>query len=124
MDEFRIYNYVLTPTEVKNLYSMKDGLKVVSKDQKVVLTSLKPKQKIQLAANLLTHMFTPPSTTLKNGKDELKKLDVTAKAKYKTNNAKVATVSNTGKITTIGKGKAVITVTYGKYSQKISLVVK
>ena len=124
MDEFRIYNYALTPTQVKTLYNMRDGLEVVTNDKKVVLTSLKQKQSVQLTTNLLTHMFTSPSTPLQNGKEELKKLNVSAKATYKSNNAKVATVSNTGKISTVGKGKATITVTYGKYSKSISIVVK
>lgn len=124
MDEFRIYNYALTPTQVKTLYNMKDGLEIVSTDKKVVLTSLKNKQNVQLKTNLLTHLFILPSTTLTNGKDELKRLDVTTKATYKSNNAKVVTISNTGKLTATGKGKAVITVAYGRYSQKVDVVVK
>jgi len=124
MDEFRIYNYSLTPTQVKTLFNMRDGLEVVSADKKVVLTSLKPKQNVQLTTNLLTQMFTSPSTQLPNGKDELKRLDVTVQATYKSNNAKVATISNTGKLTSGEKGKAVVTVTYGKYSKNISIEVK
>jgi len=124
MDEFRIYNYSLTPTQVKTLYNMRDGLEVVSTVKNVDLNSLKPKQNVQLATSLLTHMYTSPNSTLPNGKDELKRLAVTAQAIYKTNNAKVATISKTGKLTAVGKGKAVVTVTYGKYSKDISIVVK
>ncbi len=124
MDEFRIYNYALTPTQVKTLSTMRDGIEVVTNNKNVVLSSLKQKQSIQLTTNLLTHMFTPPGSNLQNGKEELKKLDVSAKAKYNSSNAKVATVSNTGKITTVGKGKATITVTYGKLSKSIAIVVK
>ncbi len=124
MDEFRIYNYALTPTEVKTLYSMKDGLEVVTKDNKAVPTTLSPKKKVQLNANLLTHKFTSPNSTLPNGKDELKKQNVSAKATYKSNNAKVVTVSKAGLITAVGKGKAVVTVTYGTFSKNISITVK
>ena len=124
MDEFRIYNYALTPTQVKTLSTMRDGIEVVTNNKNVVLSSLKQKQSIQLTTNLLTHMFTSPSSTLQNGKEELKRLDVSSKAKYNSSNAKVATVSNAGKITTVGKGKATITVTYGKHSKSIAIVVK
>ncbi len=124
MDEFRIYNYALNPTQVQTLYGMKDGLEVASTDKKVVFSSLKPKQNIQLAVNLITHMYTAPSAKLADGKDELKKLNVTPKATYKSSNPKIATISKEGKITTVGKGKATITATYGKYSQSISIVVK
>ena len=124
MDEFRIYNYALTPTQVKTLSTMRDGIEVVTNNKNVVLSSLKQKQSIQLTTNLLTHMFTSPSSTLQNGKEELKRLDVSSKAKYNSSNAKVATVSNAAKITTVGKGKATITVTYGKHSKSIAIVVK
>ena len=124
MDEFRIYNYALTPTQVKTLSTMRDGIEVVTNNKNVVFSSLKQKQSIQLTTNLLTHMFTSPSSTLQNGKEELKRLDVSSKAKYNSSNAKVATVSNAAKITTVGKGKATITVTYGKHSKSIAIVVK
>ena len=103
---------------------MRDGIEVVTNNKNVVLSSLKQKQSIQLTTNLLTHMFTSPSSTLQNGKEELKRLDVSSKAKYNSSNAKVATVSNAAKITTVGKGKATITVTYGKHSKSIAIVVK
>lgn len=124
MDEFRIYNYALSPTQVQTLYGMRDGLEVVSTDKKTVFTALKTKQNVQLAVNLLTHTYTSPSSTQVNGKDELKRLNVTPKATYKSSNTKIATVSAAGKITTVGKGKATITATYGKYSKSIAIVVK
>lgn len=124
MDELRIYNYALTPTQVQTLYDMRDGLELVSLDKKVILTALKPKQTVQLTTNLLTHKYTTPSTNLVNGKDELIKLNVTAKVTYKSSNTKVATIAKDGKIITVGKGKATITATYGKYSKSINIEVK
>ncbi len=124
MDEFRIYNYSMTPAQVKELYNMRDRLEVLSMDKKVKFSSLKPKQTIQLEVNLLTHLFTPTDNEATGGKDELKKQTVTTKTTFKSNNTKVATVSGQGVLTTVGKGKAIITVTYGSYSQEVAIVVK
>jgi hypothetical protein len=124
MDEFRIYNYALTPTQVKELYNMRDRLEVNSVDKKAKFSSLKAKQTIQLEVNLLTHLFTPSGNEATGGKDELKKQEVTSKATFKSNNTKVAAVSEKGVLTTTGNGKAKITVTYGNYSQELSIVVK
>ncbi len=124
MDELRIYNYALTPAQVKALYNMRDRLEIVSADKKVKLSSLKPKQKVQLEVDLLTHLFTPSANEAMGGNDELKKQRVTSKATFISNNKKVATISGKGVLTTVGKGKATITVTYGSYSQNIQVSVK
>ncbi|MDF2985812.1 MAG: Ig-like protein, partial [Eubacterium sp.] len=124
MDEFRIYNYGLSPTDVIKLYNMRDGIEATGKDNKVILSSLGQKQNVPLKVNLLTHKYTSPGINAPGGKEELIKLDITTKAAYKSNNTKVATVSANGIITTIGKGKAEITVTYNKYSKIIPVVVK
>ncbi len=112
MDELRIYNFAVSPTDIQKLYSYRDGLEVLSTDKKTVFSSMKPKQSVQLMVNL------------QSCASNFSKTDVTSKATYKTNNAKVATVSKTGKITTVGKGKATITVNYGRFSKNVNIVVK
>ncbi|MCX8132059.1 MAG: Ig-like domain-containing protein [Clostridia bacterium] len=124
MDEFRIYNYALTPTQVKELYSMRDGLEVLSGTKAVTSLTMKAKQEVQLKINSLTHLFTVPAEKLGVGKDDIKRLDVSSKAVYKSSNTKVVSVSSTGKLTAAGKGNATVTVTYGSRSQNITIVVK
>lgn len=124
MDEFRIYNYGMTPAQVKELYHMVDRLQVAAADKKVKLSALKPKQTVQLKTDLLKHTYIPSDNIKQDGKDEMKRQDVTKKASYQSSNEKIAKVSDTGKITAVGKGKAVITVTYGNYSQTVSIVVR
>ncbi len=123
MDEFRIYNYALTPTEVETLYKMRDSIEVVSSNKNTSI-SLKAGQNNQLTVNALTHTFSAPSKTLPNGKDDLQKLNVTSKATFKSSNSKVATVNASGKITAVGKGSASITVTYGSLVKSVSVTVK
>lgn len=124
MDELRIYNYALTPTEVKKLYSYVDKIDAVVTDKNIKLTSLAVKKNIQLKTTFTAYTFTPPTTASPSGKDVYKATDVTGKATYKSSNVKVATVSSTGKITTVGKGSATITVTYNGKSKAINLTVK
>lgn len=124
MDELRIYNYGLSDQQVKDLYNMRDRLSVAPADGKTVLSALKAKQSVKLKVDSLTYIFTPPTQATPSGKDEFKSLDVTGKSIYKSNNTKVVTVSNDGTVKAVGKGKASITVTYGKLTQNVNIIVK
>ncbi len=124
MDEFRIYNYALTPTEVSNLYKMRDSLEVLSSNKNISLGSLKSSQSLQLTVNLLSHSFISPTNALPKGKDELLKTNVTTKATYKSNNPKVVAVSASGKLSAVGKGSADITIQYGAQSKVLAIKVK
>ncbi len=123
IDEFRIYNYALSPTEVNNLYKMRDSIEVLSSNKKITSASLKKGQSIQLAVNALTHLYTAPSKAAPNGRDELKKLPVTTGTSYKSSNPAVVTVSAAGKITAVAKGSASVTIQYGSQVQSISVKV-
>ncbi len=68
MDEFRIYNYALTSSQIKQLYNMRDRIEAVP-SKKVNLSSLKRKQNIQLTTTLHTYK-----------KEKMDKLNVTSKA--------------------------------------------
>ncbi len=125
MDEFRIYNYALSPTEVKNLYKMRDSLEVTCASKDIVLGSLKPKQNAQLSVNLLSPPFhTNHIRDLPVSEYKLTNLVVTSVATYSSSNTKVATVSATGQIAAIAKGSTVITVKYGALTKTVSVVVK
>lgn len=124
LDELRIYNYALTPDEVKTLYGMKDGIEVVSSNKILAKATINSGADVQLQVNLLIHSYTSPDKTLPFGKEELKRLNVTANAGYKSDNEKIVKVSKEGLVTTDGKDKAMIIVTYGRYSRKIRITVK
>ena len=125
MDEFSIFNYALSPTEVKHLYKMRDSLEVTCANKDIVLGSLKPKQNAQLTVYQLSPPFyTNPIRDLPVSEYKLHNLLVTSVATYSSSNTKVATVSATGKITAISKGSAVITVKYGALTKTVSVVVK
>ncbi len=123
IDEFRIYNYALSPTEVNNLFKMRDSIEVLSSNKKITSATLKKGQSIQLTVNALTHLYTAPSKAVPKSKEELKKLSVTSTATYKSNNTAVVKVSAAGKITAVGKGSASITIQYGSQVQSISVKV-
>lgn len=116
MDELRLYNYELSPTEVQALYGLRDRLNI-----KVAGTTLTKGQSMQLATELETYKFTSPvpeantgtnKIVIAKGTDSFTATDVTAKAAYISSNTKVLTVSASGAVKAVGKGKASITATY------------
>lgn len=124
MDELRIYNYALTPAEVKKLYSYVDKVDSVQTDTKINLSTLSVNKTVQLKTTYTAYTFTAPTNPVPNGVDVYKGTDVTTKAIYKSSNTKVATVTTGGKITTVGKGTATITITYNGRSKVLTLTVK
>lgn len=124
MDEIRIYNYALTPAEVKAVYRLVDRLDVTAADKKTVLTTLRAKQNVQLAVNAVTYVYTAPAASELKGKDSFKTVVVTKTATYKSSNVKVFTISKTGLITVVGKGTATLTVASGSLTKSVTVTVK
>jgi hypothetical protein len=124
LDELRIYNYALTPAQVKAIYKLTDSLQVIAADKKTSITALKVKQSVKLTTNAITYVFTSPTGKETAGKDSFKTTAVTEKATYTSSNAKVLTVSKTGQITAVAKGTAILKVTYGSLTQNITVTVK
>lgn len=104
MDELRIYNYALTPTEIKRDMDIKDSL-TFDADYLKKLNSLKLNQTSQLIVYRLN---------VNDGKS----FDVTDKSIYKSSNSKILTVSK-GTVKGVGKGKANITVNHGLISNSL-----
>ena len=98
IDELRIYNYALTPTEIKKDMDLKDTLTISS----IKNNTLKAKSSTKIKVT-------------RNNVNDGKKVDVTSSAVYKSSNTKVLTVSK-GTVKAVAKGKANITVTHGLIS--------
>lgn len=98
IDELRIYNYALTPTEIKKDMDIKDTLTISS----IKNNSLKAKSSTKIKVTRLN---------VNDGKQ----VDVTSSAVYKSSNTKVLTVSKET-VKAVAKGKANITVTHGLIS--------
>ena len=85
--------------------------------KKLTVTVKSPKKGAKLAGTkLAVHGKKTVQLTVKSGKS-----NVTAKATYKTNNKKVASVNKRGVVTVKGKGRATITVKYKGMVKKFSL---
>jgi hypothetical protein len=107
MDELRIYNYALSPTEIKRDMNIKDSL-TFDADSLKKINSLALNQTAQLKVS-------------RRNVNDGKSFDVTEKSVYKSSNTKVLTVSK-GTVKAVGKGKATITATYGLISNSIKNV--
>lgn len=117
MDELRLYNYAMTPIEVKNLYNLRDMLDVTAAN-----AELKANETVQLKTVLKSYKYESPAPdpstgahkiVTTNGKDSFVDTDITAKATYTSSNPKVLTVAPGGAVTAKAKGNASVIVTYG-----------
>ncbi len=124
IDQLRIYNYAVTPAEIKKLYSYTDYITSAPTDKNIKLDSLTKGKTAQLKSVFYAYSFTAPTVALPNGIDGHKNTDVSSKAVYSSSNTKVATVTAAGKITAIGKGTAKVTVTYSGKSTVLNITVK
>lgn len=124
MDELRIYNYALTPAEVKKLYSYTDKLESVPTVKGINLNTLTKGKNVQLKTIFSSFSFSAPTAAAPNGIDGFKNIDITKSATYKSSNIKVASVSTQGNIIAVGKGTATITVTYKGKTKTLTVVVK
>ncbi|HEX3027781.1 MAG TPA: LamG domain-containing protein, partial [Clostridia bacterium] len=126
MDEFRIYNYALKPTEVKNLYNMRDGIETLVSKKSVSAVTLKAKQTLQLETNLVTYTYQPTNNLKQSpaGKDLTSRTSITNNAVYKSGNSKIISISKSGNITALSKGKTTLTITYGRFTKSITVTVK
>jgi hypothetical protein len=109
MDELRIYNYALKPTDIKTLMNRMDRL-VLNAAEVNKLKSFKLNSTMTLNSQ---RQFINGGTPV----------NMTAVAAYASSNTKVATVSKGGKVKAVGKGTATITVTQGLYSSKATVKV-
>jgi len=116
MDELRLYNYELSPTEVQTLYAFRDRLGL-----KAAKTTLAVKESLQLVTEFEAYKFTSPVPEANTGSnrivtakgiDDFILKDITADATYTSSKTSVLTVSPGGVIKAVGKGKATITATY------------
>ncbi len=125
MDELRIYNYALKPTEVKNLYNMRDGIEALVSKKSVSAVTLKAKQTLQLETNLVTYTYKQTDNLKQNpaGKDLASKTGITNNAIYKSGNSKIISISKSGSITALSKGKTTLTITYGRFTKSITVTV-
>lgn len=113
MDDLRIYNTVLSATEINSLYlakpeESKEYVSMIITPDKMSIM----KEKGVLNINAL------------GVKPDGQKEDITTKAIYKSSNEQVATVDKQGKVTAISKGTATITVANGDLIKQILLTVK
>lgn len=123
IDELRLYNYTLSDTDIKTLATYRDSL-IVTPATNVNFGALKKKQSIQLKTSLSTYVFTPSAGIPGTGKSEFLTSTPVGTITYKSSSARIATVSSAGKLTAVGRGTATITVTCGKYSKSLNVVVK
>jgi len=103
MDELRIYNYALTPAEIKKDMDLKDSLTISSSTIKNNTLKLK-----QTAGVKVTRL------NVNDGKQ----VDVTNNSTIKSSNTKVLTVSKST-VKAVAKGKANITATHGLISNSL-----
>lgn len=99
VDELKLYNYALTPEEVKSNCRHIDSLSI-SEDNQNKLSGLNGKDTVALKVTR-SYIDSGKSTELNSG------------VTYKTSNKKVFTVSNTGKITAVNKGTANLKISHG-----------
>lgn len=116
MDELRLYNYELSPTEVQTLYAFRDRLGL-----KAAKTTLAVKESLQLATEFEAYKYTSPLPEANTGSNRIVAVrgtdtfvakDITANAAYTSSNIGVLTVSPSGVIKAVGKGKASITASF------------
>jgi len=124
MDEIRMYNYALTSAEVKGIYNLRDKLDVKTTANKSVPTVLNVKKTVNLAANFVKYVYTPPVSKNAIGQNSFNTSLVTRSATFKSSNSKILSISKSGSVKALKRGKATLTVTYKKLSQKFVINVK
>lgn len=127
MDELRIYNYALTPEEIKALYAKKDSLSLYSDK-----TTLKKGLSQKVSSILKAYSFVSPNPlsntgahviVVNKGKEGIANVDVTRSSFFSSSNTSVIKIASPGKVTAIGAGKAKVTGRYGLYSGSVNFSV-
>lgn len=110
MDELKIYNYAISPNDIKKEAGIKDSISI-SKDNESKLKSLKVKDTVKISTSR-TYIVSGKTKSLSSG------------VSYKSSNTKIFKVDKNGKITAVKKGKAKLTVTHGGISKTYNVTVK
>lgn len=110
LDELKLYNYALTPAQVKKDYAAKDSLSISSANESSI-KKVKVKGTVTIKVTR-TNYYTKEKANLTSG------------VTYKSSNTKIFTVSKTGKITGVKKGTAKLTITHGGISKTYTVTVK
>lgn len=113
IDELKIYNSCLTPTEVANESKRVDSISLSSNSAKAVASISKGKA-VSITAVLLYDVDEDKKTEIKVSDKNLK---------FSSSNNKIVTVAN-GKITAVKAGKAKLIISYGPHAATYNVTVK